>query len=331
MQVLVTGAQGRVGSALVRTLLERGYAVRGFDLQPDNEKIQHAQYEYMQGDLLDSARAVEAVKGVDAVAHIAGLILFDDKQAKFIIDINWRATFELLEAMAWSGQSFKRFVYASSGQVYPENPDGLRLYNPVDEAHPQRPVNYYGWAKQASESMVWFYQRKWNIPGVCLRFTHVQYPYELIDPKSQWSGPRFFVNARLASLQSMASKPAVVEETIALLKGVAGEEEQLLLSCSPDGIPNEFNVSHPQDIADAVVLALEKDVAIGQAYNVGHGDPFNFGEVIPHMADKLNMPYVRLNIPISPYHGLTSNAKARAQLGYAPKYDPLSLIDAAFE
>ena len=331
MKILVTGAQGRVGSTLVKTLLERDYEVRGFDLQPDNSAIQHARYDYVQGDLLNSEQIAAAVKEIDAVAHIAGLIFFDDRQAKQIVNINWRATFEVLEAMAWSGQSFKRFVYASSGQVYPENPDGLRLYNPVDETHPMRPVNYYAWAKQASESMLWFYQRKWNIPGVCLRFTHVQYPWELIDPASQWSGPRFFVNARLASLEKLPIKSALVEKTIALLKGVVKEEQQLLLSCSPDGLPNEFNVSHPQDIADAVVLALEKDVAVGQAYNVGHGDSFNFGEIIPYMAEKLKLPYVRLNIPMGPYHGLTSNAKARAQLGYAPKYDPRALIDAAFE
>ena len=329
MKVLVTGAQGRVGSALVKTLVERGYSVRGLDLQPHDGKFDHAAYEYMQGDLLDSDSVAQAVKGVEAVAHIAGLIFFDDRQAKHIVDINWRATFELLEAMAWSGQKFTRFVYASSGQVYPENPDALRFYNPVDENHPLRPVNYYGWAKQASESMIWFYQRKWGIPGVSLRFTHVQYPEELVDPHSQWSGPRFFVNARLASLERMPVKSDLAQETIRLLKAAAKDDEQLLLSCAPDGLPNEMNISHPQDIADAAVLALEKDAAVGEAYNVGHGDPFNFGEMIPYMADKLNMPYVRLNLPLGSYHGLTSNAKARAQLGYAPKYGPRDLIDAA--
>jgi len=263
---------------------------------------------------------------MDAVIHLAGLILYDDKQARRIIDTNLRGTFDVLEAMAHSGQRFHRYIFASSGQVYP---DASPLYSPVDENHPCLPTQYYGYAKLASEHMAWFYQRKWGIPAVCLRFSHVQDPAELINPESEWSGPRFFLRKRLALLQAMDPKPPVVEEAIRRLQAVATDSEQLLLMCGPDGRPYEMTIAHTQDIVDGIILALEKDRAVGEAYNLGPAGPFNFGEAVPYMAKKLGLPYVRVNMPMPSYHFQTSIAKARAHLGYQPRYDAFALIDEA--
>jgi len=138
MKILVTGAQGRVGSCVIKTLVDRGYWVRGVDLKPLDPAKPIMMDEYAQGDLLDPSFCTRAVEDVDAVIHIAGLILFDDRQVRRILDANWRATFELLEAMATSRKRFHRFIYSSSGQVYPDAPDQAYLYNPIDENHPLR-------------------------------------------------------------------------------------------------------------------------------------------------------------------------------------------------
>lgn len=328
MKILVTGANGRQGRHLVKTLLEQGHWVRGTDLSPDSLLV-HNQYEYVAGDLLDGGHTQAIVDGVDAVVHLAGLILYDDDQSRRIIDVNWRATFELLEAMAHNRQTFKRFIYASSGQVYPDNPDGLYLYNPIDETHPLQPVNYYGYAKLASEQLVWFYQRKWSIPGVCFRLAHIQYPHEIIDPNSIYSGPRFFVNRRLQSWQQMKVKSPQIEQAIAIVEAIAESEEKLLLSCGMDGRPFQLVITHPADISQGILLALNSDKAIGQAYNLGYYAPFDFGTAIPYMAEKLNMAFVQANLPLTPYHGVASVAKIRAELGYNPQYDPFRMIDEA--
>ena len=326
MKVLVTGSSGRIGRTLVKALLSHNYSVRGYDVRPPDEAEASSAYEFIQGQLLDSEKVAEAVQGVDAVIHVAGLILYDDRQSRLIIDTNLRCTFEVLEAMARSGQRFHRFIYASSGQVYP---DAHPLYVPVDEGHPYLPDQYYGYAKLASEQMAWFYQRKWGIPAVCLRFAHVQDPAELIDPESEWSGPRFFLSKRLALLKRMDPKSREIEETIRRLEAVSDGAKQLLLMCSPEGRPYEMTIAHTQDIVNGILLALEKDRAIGEAYNLGPAGSFDFGEAIPYMAQKLGMPYARVNMLLRPYHFQTSIAKARMHLGYQPRYDAFAMIDEA--
>ncbi|MCZ7574596.1 MAG: NAD(P)-dependent oxidoreductase [Ardenticatenaceae bacterium] len=325
MRILVTGSEGRIGRRVVRRLLERGYRVRGYD-QRAGPAGGEGTYELVQGHLLEHEKLEQAVADADVVVHLAGQILFDDRQARHIVDTNLRATLEVLEAMAHSGHRWHRAVLASSGQVYP---DSHALYSPVDEDHPLQPDTYYGYAKQTSEAAAWFYQRKWAIPTVCLRFTHVQEPAELIDPSSEWSGPRFFLNVRLAALRRSDPPSAEVEEAIRRIEAVAGEQEQLLLSRGPDGRPYEMTIAHPDDIASGILLAIERDEAVGQVYNLGPAGSFNFGEVIPYMAKHLGLPYVALDLPLRPYHYQTSIAKARAQLGYWPRYDAFAMIDEA--
>jgi UDP-glucose 4-epimerase len=325
MQVLVTGAQGRVGRRLVATLLARGYTVRGMDVRAPAAPLAPG-YQFVQGDLLDNQKVVQVVKGVDAVLHIAGLILFDDRQSRRIIDVNLRATFEVLEAMAWSGQKFHRFVYASSGQVYP---DSHAPYDPVDEYCPTEPDTYYGYAKLASEEMAWFYQRKFGIPAVSLRFSHVQDPSELIDSKSEYSSTRFFVHPRLEALRRTNPMTPLAEQAIHALEAVAIPGEQLFMACSPEGVPYEMTIIHTQDLVDGIILAMEKPAAIGRAYNLGPAGPFNFGEMIPYMSERLGIPYARVNLPFRPYRYDTSIAKIRAELGYQPRYDARAMIDEA--
>jgi UDP-glucose 4-epimerase len=283
-------------------------------------------YQFVQGDLLDNQKVVQVVKGVDAVLHIAGLILFDDRQSRRIIDVNLRATFEVLEAMAWSGQKFHRFVYASSGQVYP---DSHAPYDPVDEYCPTEPDTYYGYAKLASEEMAWFYQRKFGIPAVSLRFSHVQDPSELIDSKSEYSSTRFFVHPRLEALRRTNPMTPLAEQAIHALEAVAIPGEQLFMACSPEGVPYEMTIIHTQDLVDGIILAMEKPAAIGRAYNLGPAGPFNFGEMIPYMSERLGIPYARVNLPFRPYRYDTSIAKIRAELGYQPRYDARAMIDEA--
>lgn len=326
MKVLVTGSQGRIGRRLVSALIARGFAVRGYDQRPRPAEANDGAYEYVQGHLLESEKLARSVADADAVIHLAGHILYDDRQARHIIDTNLGGTFELLEAMARGGRRWHRFIFASSGQVYPDNSP---LYSPVDEDHPLQPTAYYGYAKQASEAMAWFYQRKWGIPAVCLRFAHVQDPAELIDPQSEWSGPRFFLNVRLAALRRAEPKSPEIEEAIRRLEAVAAESMQLLLSCGPDGRPYEMTIAHTQDIVDGITLALETDAAVGQAYNLGPAASFNFGQAIPYMAERLELPYASVDLPVRPYHYQTSIAKARAQLGYRPRYDAFAMIDEA--
>src|SRR5690606_28085435 len=116
--------------------------------------------------------------------------------------VNVRGTFNLLRAASKAGVG--RFVFASSGEVYPELNS---VYLPIDEAHPTHPTSMYGLSKLLGEEMVQNFARRTGLPYAILRFSHTQSAEELFDPNSFFSGPRFYVNAKLRQLRRLPASP----------------------------------------------------------------------------------------------------------------------------
>jgi len=158
MDVLVTGSEGDVGSALLPQLAKRYDAV-GFALRPPS-----GSYHVIQGDLTEYEQVRSAMQGMDAVVHMAALLCSPDQVGS--VDLNVKATANVLQAALEEG--VQRVIYCStvwaSGHGYTEP------YQPIDEGVPCEPVCMYGVTKWMGELMTEFYQRQHALPTVVLRF-----------------------------------------------------------------------------------------------------------------------------------------------------------------
>jgi nucleoside-diphosphate-sugar epimerase len=151
--VLVIGGAGYIGSALLPLLLERGYRVRLLDLllfgdDPIRACVNHPNLEVLRADFRQIDRIVEAIRGVDAVIHLGGLVgdpacAVDEA---LTIDINLTATRFIAEVAR--GEGIQRFIFASTCSVYGSGDDIL------DEQSELRPLSLYARTKLASEKVL---------------------------------------------------------------------------------------------------------------------------------------------------------------------------------
>lgn len=158
-KVLITGAAGRVGTA-VRPHLRQRYALRNFDLHPVPDLAPGE--EMVVGDLNDARDLRAAVDGVDAVLHLA-CVHGHELSFEGSLDANYRAVIALLEATRRYG--VKRFVYASSHHVF-----GLHRREGFDPgAAPLAPDAYYGLSKAFGELACSMYAHRYGLRTLVVR------------------------------------------------------------------------------------------------------------------------------------------------------------------
>lgn len=318
MKILVTGSSGRIGSTVVRLLRDGGDWVRGFDMRPASARID----DFVEGDLTDASAIGRAMEGVDAVAHLAALMSWHPRDEAALFETNVRGTYAL--ARAATAHKVGRFVFASSGEVYPELDPA---YLPIDEAHPTRPTSAYGMTKLLGEEITRSFGRR-GLVFVILRFAHTQAATELFDPTSFFSGPRFYVNAKLRQLQGLPPS-AAVDRSIAALEAVATGDEQHYIGCDPDGVPYRMGICDARDLAQGVSLALHHAAAANETFNIGPARAISFDEGVPYLARKTGLRVARVNLHTASYRYETSVDKARIMLGYAPRFDFFGMVDDA--
>jgi UDP-glucose 4-epimerase len=181
-----------------------------------------------------------------------------------------------------------------------------------------------------AEQAVQFYARRTAAPTVILRFSHTQRASELADPDSFFSGPRFFVSGRLRRLRETRPQSEAIREAIRRLEAVDRPGERvLLLARGPDGTPYRMGIADARDIVDGIILALEHPAAPGETFNIGPAAAFSFDEAVPYMAERWGLPFVPVDLPLTPYQYETSVDKARHILGYSPRHTIFDMIDAA--
>jgi UDP-glucose 4-epimerase len=317
VSVLVTGSAGRVGSRVVGRLLDAGHAVTGFDLR--SAGVSHPAYREVVGGFDDRAKATDAVAGADAILHLGAFMSWLPADRNKLFSANVEGTRVLLEEAA--GLKLQRFVFASSGEVYPENvPD----YQPVDEAHPLKPRSPYGLTKLLGETLVRFFERTSGTPATILRFSHTQDATELLDPSSFFSGPRFFLQPKIRQQEGLGNAAAV-----ALLKQADDGQEALVLSRNESGQPFRMHITDTRDIVDGILLALDHPAAAGQTYNLGATAPVDFVEALPRMAQLTGLPLKTIDLPGAGVFYETSNARIRTELGYEPQWTFERMMDEA--
>lgn len=305
MLVLVTGSSGRVGRAAVAALRAAGHQVRGFDLRASGSDLDE-----VVGSFDDAEACARAVAGTEAVLHLGAFMSWVAAERTAMFRANVEGTRVLLDAAAQAG--VRRFVFASSGEVYPEN---APLFLPVTEEHPLRANSPYGLTKLLGEDLVSFHQRIGSFETVILRFSHTQDASELLDPDSFFSGPRFFLQPRIRQQERMGNT-AVAE----LLRAADPGRPAHVLARNAAGKPFRMHITDTRDMVQGLLLALESDRAAGGIFNLGASEPVDFAQALPAMAEITGLPVVTVDLPGAGVDYQTSNAKIRETLGFEPEW-----------
>lgn len=309
MNILVTGSAGRVGRRLVGELLAAEHAVTSVDLRDPG--VTRPSLTHHSGSIADPEFVERVVNNVDAVVHLSALMSWKDEDAERMFEANVNGTERLLESV--SRRPLRRFVLASSGEVYPEN-NPVKL--PIDEDHRTAPTSFYGFTKHLAEESVRFFMRRDKLKGVILRFSHTQDAPELFDPESWFSGPRFFLSRKLQTARERGQ-----HEVAEALARYDDGEEKLVISRGRDGTPFRMHITETADIVQGVVRALEREEAVGETFNIGSDDPISFDEVVPRMSEYLGIPTADIRLPVDAPNYRTSNQKAKRLLGFQPRWD----------
>lgn len=180
-KILVTGADGFIGSHLVEYLIEKGYSVRAFcfynsfnswgwlDALP-KETLQKV--EIFTGDIRDPNGVRTAMKDIDVVYHLAALIAipFSYHSPDAYIDTNVKGTLNILQAAR--DYSVSRILVTSTSEVY-----GSAQYVPIDEKHPKQPQSPYSASKIGADAITDSFYRSFDLPITIVR------PFNTFGPR----------------------------------------------------------------------------------------------------------------------------------------------------
>lgn len=170
-QVLVTGADGFIGSHLAEQLVAAGARVRvlsqynSFNDWGWLEQVECLkQIEVVTGDIRDAHLCDDLTRGVDIVFHLAALIPipYSYRAPDSFVDTNVKGTLYLCQAARRNG--VKRFIQTSTSEVY-----GTAQYVPIDEKHPLQPQSPYSATKIASDCIALSFQYSFDVPVVVAR------------------------------------------------------------------------------------------------------------------------------------------------------------------
>jgi UDP-glucose 4-epimerase len=311
MNILVTGGAGYIGSHCCKALSEKG-------LHPvtlDNLVYGHRNFvrwgEFFQGDVGNPADLEKLFNQhqIDAVMHFAAYAYVGESMQEPIkyYENNLRNTIELLHAVVENGIQY--FVFSSTCATY-GNPDKI----PIDEKHPQNPINPYGRTKRMIEEVLQDYAAAYDLKYTSLRYFNAAGA----DPDGE-IGEDHDPETHLIPLvlDVAAAKRASVK--------VFGTDYE-----TPDGTCIRDYI-HVTDLAEAHILALQRlmDGADSSNYNLGTGQGFSVLDVIEraqHITGKDIRAENGDRRPGDPPVLIASNEKAIAELGWNPIYADLDDI-----
>ena len=297
-KILVTGSDGFIGSHLTEELVKKGYDVRAFvyynsfnnwgwlDTLPQ-EVMKHI--EIFQGDVRDPNGVKEAMKGCDAVFHLAALIAipFSYHSPDTYVDTNIKGTLNVLQAARDLGT--ERVLVTSTSEVY-----GTAQYVPIDELHPYQGQSPYSATKIGADRLAESFYRSFNLPVTIVR------PFNTYGPRQ--------------------SARAVIPTIITQL--LAGKEEIKLGSLTPT---RDFN--YVKDTANGFIEIYKSDRTIGQEINIATQQEISIGQLAEELIRQIN-PNARIICDeqrLRPEKSevnrlLGSNKKIKELTEWAPQY-----------
>ncbi len=311
MTVLLTGGAGYLGSHVNKLLAASGVRTIVFDNLTRGHRELAKWGELVVGDTTDAGAVERAFNGnrVDLVMHLAALAYVGESvtnPAAYYTN-NLLGTLNILEAMRKHGVS--RIVFSSSCTTF-----GEARYLPIDEAHPQAPMNPYGRTKLVVESILRDYALAYGIRHCILRYFNIAGA----DPQGavgEWHVPETHLIP--IALQTAAG----VRERLPILGDDYATEDG---TCVRDYV-------HVSDLARAHLQAAEWLEKSGGSdhFNLGIGSGFSVKQVVSAV-EKVTERRVTVTIeprrPGDPPALVSSNAKARTILKWQPQFVELEEI-----
>ena len=258
-KVLVTGADGFIGSHLTESLLEKGYEVKAFsyynsfntwgwlDTLP-KEKLD--EIEVFTGDIRDPNGVRTAMQGVDAVFHLAALIAipFSYHSPDSYVDTNIKGTLNVLQAAR--DLDLERVLVSSTSEVY-----GTAQYVPIDEHHPFQGQSPYSATKIGADRLAESFYRSFELPVSIVR------PFNTYGPRQ--------------------SARAVIPTIITQL--LAGHETIRLGSLTPT---RDFN--YVKDTAAGFIAIAQSQQTIGEEINIATQQEISIGDLAKEIISQIN-------------------------------------------
>ena len=214
-RIVVTGASGKAGRAVVRTLLEHDHDVLAVDVVSATEPSAPS----LLADLTEYGQTVECLAGQDAVVHLAAVPASGIRTEETTFRTNMLSTYNVFEAARLVG--LHRVVWASSETIF-----GLPFereqpaYAPIDEDHPAYPESSYAVSKVLSEELGRQLYRWTGTPYVALRFSNIMEPHDYESFPSYWNDP----NLRRWNLWGYVDARDVAESCRLALEAEIGAE-----------------------------------------------------------------------------------------------------------
>lgn len=298
-KVLVTGADGFIGSHLVEELVKRGYQVKAFVMYNSMNswgwidslpKDIQSQIQVVSGDIRDSYGVMNAMKDVDTVFHLAALIAipFSYESPETYIDTNIKGTLNVLQAAKELNTS--RILVTSTSEVY-----GTAKYVPIDETHPFQGQSPYSASKIGSDRLAESFYRSFNLPITIVR------PFNTYGPRQS----------------ARAIIPTIITQ---LLSGV---EEIKLGSLTPT---RDFN--YVLDTVNGFIEIALSNKTIGEEVNIATQNEISIGELAKELIAQINPnakiieDQQRLRPEKSEVNRLLgSNKKIKELTNWTPQYD----------
>ena len=310
MNVLVVGGAGYIGSHMVKLLGQQGYSVTTLDDLSSGHRDAVLCGEFIQGNFGDRA-VLDSVlsRGFDAVMHFASFIQVGESVQhpdKYYRN-NLTYTLGLLDAMRAHGVN--KLIFSSTAATF-----GEPQYTPIDERHPQQPINPYGRSKLMVEQALADYNQAYGFKSVCLRYFNAAGA----DPEG-CLGERHDPETHLIPLVLQVAsgrRPSI---------SIFGDDYD-----TPDGTCIRDYI-HIQDLCSAHWLALLSlmNGADSQSYNLGNGNGFSVKEVIDTAKQVTGRKITFLNGPRregDPARLVADSSLAQKKLGWISEYPDLATI-----
>lgn len=297
-KILVTGADGFIGSHLTEALIRQGYEVRPFVLYNSfnswgwldraPEEIR-ARLDVFAGDIRDPHGVRMAMQGCDAVLHLAALIAipYSYHSPDTYIDTNVKGTLNVLQAARSLGVT--RVIHTSTSEVY-----GTARFVPITEEHPLQGQSPYSASKIGADQLAYSFFASFDLPVVIAR------PFNTYGPRQ--------------------SARAVIPTIIGQI--ASGTHHLKLGAVHPT---RDFN--YVADTVSAFIAALESDRGAGEVINFGSNYEISIGDTVRLIAEVMGVEVdietdpVRLRPGKSEVERLwADNAKAKSLLGWEPAY-----------
>ncbi|MFC3799864.1 NAD-dependent 4,6-dehydratase LegB [Cohnella sp. GCM10012308] len=303
--ILVTGADGFIGSHLTETLLRQGYKVRAFvlynsfnswgwldTLEPELK----SRLEVFSGDVRDPNGVRKALEGIQVVFHLAALIAipYSYHSPDTYVDTNIKGTLNLLQAARDAG--VEKFVHTSTSEVY-----GTARFVPITEEHPLQGQSPYSASKIGADQMAMSFYSSFGTPVSIIR------PFNTYGPRQS----------------ARAIIPTVITQI------ASGKRQIKLGALHPT---RDFNFV--SDTVRGFIAVAESEQSVGEVINIGSNYEVSMGDTVSLIARIMNADIeivtdeARLRPEKSEVERLwADNAKAERLAGWKPQYGGLEGLE----